>query len=214
LVTQQKGTDLGVFRFYEPRTGHGLAHDPLNSIVAPRPIGWISSRAADGVRNLAPYSFFNLFNYVPPIIGFCSIGPKDSIANIEATGEFVWNLVSRDLAAAMNASSAMVPPEVDEFDLAGLEAAPSRLIGAPRVAASPVQFECRHSQTLQLTSAAGDPVAAWVVFGEVVGVHIAEAVIVDGSFSTIAADPVLRGGGWGDYFTVSESALFRMKRPG
>lgn len=213
-MTAKKGTDLGVFRYYEPRDGHGLAHDPLNAIVAPRPIGWISSRSADGVRNLAPYSFFNLFNYVPPIIGFCSIGPKDSIANIEATGEFVWNLVSRDLAEAMNASSASVPPDVDEFALAGLEAAPSRVIAAPRVAASPVQFECRHSQTLQLTSAAGDALPAWLVLGEVVGVHIAEAVIVDGSFSTIAADPVLRGGGWGDYFTVSEAALFRMKRPG
>lgn len=213
-MTVEKGTDLGVFRFYEPRLGHGLAHDPLNAIVAPRPIGWISSLSADGVRNLAPYSFFNLFNYVPPIIGFCSIGPKDSIANIEATGEFVWNLVSRDLAEAMNASSANVPADVDEFVLAGLEAAPSRVIAAPRVAASPVQFECRHSQTLQLTSAAGEAIPAWLVLGEVVGVHIAEDVIADSSFDTVAANPVLRGGGWGDYFTVSEAALFRMKRPG
>lgn len=212
-MTAKKGTGLRVFRFYEPRAGHGLAHDPLNAIVAPRPIGWISSHSAAGVRNLAPYSFFNLFNYVPPIIGFCSIGPKDSIANIEATREFVWNLVSRDLAEAMNASSAQVPPDVDEFVLAGIEAAPSRVIAAPRVAASPVQFECRHSQTLQLTSARGDALPAWLVLGEVVGVHIAEHVIVDGSFSTLAADPVLRGGGWGDYFTISEAALFRMKRP-
>ncbi|WP_294102125.1 flavin reductase family protein [Sphingomonas sp.] len=213
-MTAQKGTDLGVFRYYEPRDGHDLAHDPLNAIVAPRPIGWISSLSSGGVRNLAPYSFFNLFNYVPPIIGFCSIGPKDSIANIEATGEFVWNLVSRDLAEAMNASSASVAPEVDEFDLAGLAAAPSRLVAAPRVAASPVQFECRHSQTLQLTSAAGDPVEAWVVFGEVVGVHIAEEAIVDEAFSTLAARGVMRGGGWGDYFEVTADALFRMKRPG
>ena len=205
---------MGVFRFYEPRRGHGLAHDPLNAIVAPRPIGWISSLSPDGVRNLAPYSFFNLFNYVPPIIGFCSIGPKDSIANIEATGEFVWNLVSRALAEAMNASSASVPADIDEFALAGLEAAPSQIVAAPRVAASPVQFECRHSQTLQLTSAAGDALQAWLVLGEVVGVHIAEDVIVNGSFDTVAAAPVLRGGGWGDYFGISDAARFRMKRPG
>lgn len=166
------------------------------------------------MRNLAPYSFFNLFNYVPPIIGFCSIGPKDSIANIEATREFVWNLVSRDLAEAMNATSASVSGDIDEFDLAAIETAPSRIVAPPRVAASPVQFECRHSQTLQLTSAAGDPVEAWVVFGEVVGIHIAESVIVDGSFDTLAAAAVLRGGGWGDYFGISEAARFRMKRPG
>lgn len=205
---------MGVFHFYQPRDGHRLAHDPLNSIVAPRPIGWISSLSPGGVRNLAPYSFFNLFNYVPPIIGFCSIGPKDSIANIEATREFVWNLVSRDLAEAMNATSASVPGDVDEFDLAAIEAAPSRIVAPPRVAASPVQFECRHSQTIQLTSAAGEAIESWLVLGEVVGIHIAEQAIVDGSFSTLAADPVLRGGGWGDYFGISEAARFRMKRPG
>lgn len=151
---------------------------------------------------------------MPPIIGFCSIGPKDSIANVEATGEFVWNLVSRELAEAMNATSASVPGDVDEFDLAGIDAAPSRLVAPPRVAASPVQFECRHSQTIQLTSAAGKALDAWLVMGEVVGIHIAQTAIVAGSFDTVAADPVLRGGGWGDYFTISDAARFRMKRPG
>ena len=95
------------FHFYEPHAGHGLPHDPLNAIVAPRPIGWVSTVAADGTRNLAPYSFFNLFNYRPPIIGFASVGWKDSVTNIEATGEFVWNLATRPLAEAMNARSTM-----------------------------------------------------------------------------------------------------------
>ena len=103
--------------FYEPRHGHGLAHDPLNAIVAPRPIGWISTVNASGAVNLAPYSFFNLFSYKPPIIGFSSQGWKDTVANAGATGEFVWNLATRAQADAMNATSATVPPEVDEFDL-------------------------------------------------------------------------------------------------
>ena len=106
--------------YYEPAQGHGLAHDPFNAIVGPRPIGWIASRSAEGVLNLAPYSFFNAFNYIPPIIGFASIGHKDSLSNIEQTGEFVWNLATLPLAEAMNQSCAAVGPEVDEFELAGL----------------------------------------------------------------------------------------------
>src|SRR5580692_7107940 len=131
------------YHVYEPRDGHGLAHDPLNSIVAPRPIGWISTRSSGGVHNLAPYSFFNLFNYKPPILGFASIGWKDSVANVQATGEFVWNLATQSLAEAMNASSATVPAAQDEFELARLTATPSKLVRAPRVAESPVSFECR-----------------------------------------------------------------------
>ena len=204
--------------FYEPRDGHstipGLLHDPLNAIVAPRPIGWISTRGADGTRNLAPYSFFNLFNYRPPIIGFASIGWKDSAANITATGDFVWNLATRALAEAMNTSSATVAAGVDEFALAGLETAPSQLVAPPRVAASPVAFECRHTQTLRLTNQAGAEVDAWLILGEVVGIHIAPDLIVDGSYRTAAAHPILRGGGPGDYFDVREDAVFAMRRPG
>jgi flavin reductase (DIM6/NTAB) family NADH-FMN oxidoreductase RutF len=85
--------------FYEPRQGHGLPHDPFNAIVGPRPIGWISSLSGEGVRNLAPYSFFNAFNYVPPIVGFASIGAKDTLRNVQETGEFVWNLATRPLAS-------------------------------------------------------------------------------------------------------------------
>jgi flavin reductase (DIM6/NTAB) family NADH-FMN oxidoreductase RutF len=198
--------------FYQPAHGHGLAHDPLNAIVAPRPIGWISTTSAAGVRNLAPYSFFNLFNYHPPIIGFASVGWKDSVANIAETGEFVWNLVTRTAAEAMNASSAGVTPEVDEFALAGLDALPSTLVRPDRVAISPVHFECRHTQTIRLTDAAGNDTPSWLVLGEVVGVHIDPALITDGVFDTAAAAPVLRGGGWGDYFTLGEK--FLMRRPG
>ena len=203
--------------FYQPRDGHktvpGLAHDPLNAIIAPRPIGWISTLAADGTRNLAPYSFFNLFNYRPPIIGFASTGWKDSAANITETGEFVWNLVTRDLAEAMNASAATVDPDTDEFTLAGLETAPSRLVAPPRVAASPVAFECRHTQTLQLTDLAGSDLTTWLFLGEVIGIHIAPDLIQDGSYRTAAAHPILRGGGPADYFEVHDDALFQMRRP-
>jgi len=199
--------------YYEPRHGHGLPHDPFNAIVGPRPIGWVSTQDAEGRRNLAPYSFFNAFNYTPPIVGFASIGWKDSVRNIEATGEFAWNLATRPLAEAMNASCAAVPPEVDEFELAGLEAAPSRLIAPPRVAASPVSFECRLTQLLQLQGADGAKVETWLVLGEVVAVHIARALLKDGIYDTAAARPILRGGGPADYFEIAPEALFRMWRP-
>ena len=198
---------------YQPREGHRLAHDPLNSIVAPRPIGWISTAAADGTRNLAPYSFFNLFNYRPPIVGFSSIGRKDSVTNAEASGEFVWNLASTALAGPMNRTSATVGPEVDEFELAGLTPATSELVGPARVAESLVSFECRVSRVQQLTDAAQREVGSWLVLGEVVMVHIDERVLVDGVFDTLAADPLLRGGGPSDYFTVSAERRLRMDRP-
>jgi len=199
---------------YEPLAGHRLAHDPLNSIVAPRPIGWVSTVAADGTRNLAPYSFFNLFSYRPPIVGFSSIGRKDSVANAEASGEFVWNLASAALAESMNATSAAVGPEVDEFELARLTPQSSSLVAPPRVAESLVAFECRVSGVQELTDAGGSGVDAWLVLGEVVQVHIDERVLVDGVFDTLAADPLLRGGGPADYFTVSQERRLRMARPG
>ena len=203
--------------FYEPRDGHagvpGLAHDPLNAIIAPRPIGWISTISATGVRNLAPYSFFQLFNYRPPIIGFSSTAWKDSAENIAATGEFVWNLVTRDLAEAMNATSATVGAGVDEFTLAALEAVPSRLVAPPRVAASPVSFECRHTQTLRLQALGGRELETWLIMGEVIGIHIAPDLIQDGSYRTAAAHPVTRGGGPGEYFEIGEEARFEMRRP-
>jgi flavin reductase (DIM6/NTAB) family NADH-FMN oxidoreductase RutF len=199
--------------FYEPRQGHGLPHDPFNAIVGPRPIGWISSLSGAGVRNLAPYSFFNAFNYVPPIVGFASIGAKDTLRNVQETGEFVWNLATRPLAEAMNASCAAVGPEVDEFALAGLTPAPSRLVAAPRVAETPVAFECKVTQIIQLQQASGETVPTWLVLGEVVGVHIAAASLKDGIYDTATAGHILRAGGPADYFSVGPEQLFQMHRP-
>jgi flavin reductase (DIM6/NTAB) family NADH-FMN oxidoreductase RutF len=199
--------------FYRPAEGHGLRHDPFNALVAPRPIGWISSRDADGVLNLAPYSFFNAFNYTPPIIGFASVGHKDSVSNIEQTHEFVWNLATRELAEAMNATSATVPPRVEEFALAGLTTEPGRVVGVPRVAESPVSMECRLSQLVRLTGADGTVTDTWMVFGEVVGVHIREDLLEDGVYDTAKAHPVLRGGGPTAYFEIGPEARFDMVRP-
>ena len=201
------------FHFYEPAQGHGLPHDPFNAIVGPRPIGWIASHSAQGVANLAPYSFFNAFNYVPPIIGFSSVGRKDSVDNIEATGEFTWNLVTRPLAEAMNASCAAVGPEVDEFELSSLQKAASRTVSVPRVAQARVSFECRLSQLIQLKSANGSDVLTWLVLGEVTGIHIDRSLLVQGIYDTAAAAPVLRGGGPADYFEIDPQALFKMRRP-
>ncbi|PKU24138.1 flavin reductase family protein [Telmatospirillum siberiense] len=198
---------------YEPRAGHGLPHDPFNAIVGPRPIGWISSRAGNGNLNLAPYSFFNAFNYIPPIVGFASVGRKDSVRNIGETGEFVWNLVTRPLAEAMNQTCAAVPPEVSEFGLAGLTPVPSDLIAVPRVGESPVSFECRRTQIIELQGADGSRVGTWLVLGEVVKVHIAKALLKDGVYDTAAAGHVLRGGGPADYFSIGPNQLFRMRRP-
>jgi len=199
--------------FYEPRAGHGLPHDPFNAIVGPRPIGWISTRSHTGVPNLAPYSFFNAFNYTPPIVGFASIGYKDTVRNVEETGEFCWNLATRTLAARMNATCAMVPSDVDEFALAGLTPAASRLVRAPRVAETPVSFECRLTQLIQLQGADGQAVPSWLVLGEVIGVHIARDTLKDGVYDTAHAGHILRGGGPADYFEVGPAQLFRMSRP-
>ena len=198
---------------YEPKNGHGLKHDPFNAIVAPRPIGWISSRGARGNVNLAPYSFFNAFCYKPPIIGFSSTSRKDSIHNIEETGEFVWNLATMALAKQMNATAAHVARDVSEFDVAGLTAAPGKLVSVPRVAESPVSFECKLSQVLQLHGANGEPAEAWLTLGEVVAVHIDKAFIKDGVYQTALAHPITRAGRRGDYFEIRPDALFEMVRP-
>ena len=199
--------------FYEPRNGHGLPHDPFNSIVGPRPIGWVSTKSASGILNLAPYSFFNAFNYVPPIVGFCSVGAKDSLRNVQETGEFVWNLVTRPLAEAMNKTCAPVPPEVNEFELAGLTPQASNIVQVPRVLESPVAFECRYTQIIQLQGHDQQKVNSWLVLGEVVGIHIDERSLKDGIYDTANAQHVMRGGGPADYFSVGPEQLFRMSRP-
>ncbi len=198
---------------YDPAIGHGLAHDPLNSIVGPRPIGWVSSQSAAGTLNLAPYSFFNLFNYKPPILAFSSIGLKDSAGNIAATGAFVWNLVTRPLAERMNATCATVGPEVDEFALAGLTPAASSRIAVPRVAESPVAFECVLTQQMRLKNKEGIELGAYMTFGEVVMIHIAEHLIVDGLYDVASSQTILRAGRGGDYIEVRPDAFFEMARP-
>ncbi|AJZ90399.1 flavin reductase family protein [Cedecea neteri] len=199
--------------YYEPSEGHGLPHDPLNAIVGPRPIGWISSCNLQGQRNLAPYSFFNCFNYRPPIIGFSSTGWKDSVQNILDTKEFVWNLATRPLAEQMNETSVTLPRGEDEFQRAGLTPVAGTKVSASLVAESPVNFECRLSQCIRLTSADGEALNSWLVLGEVIAVHIDEALLIDGVYQTALAQPVLRAGGPTAYYTVDESQRFDLVRP-
>ncbi len=197
--------------FYEPTKGHGLPHDPFKAIVAPRPIGWISTRSRAGQVNLAPYSFFNAFSSNPPIIGFSSESYKDSIRNAEETGEFVANLVTKQLAAAMNRTSAPVDPSVDEMQLAGLEAAPCRLVAAPRVADAPAALECKLLQVVRLRDLQGNEMDTYLVLGQVVGVHIDPRFLHDGRFDLIAAQPIMRAGYRDDYVEIGE--MFGMVRP-
>lgn len=206
---QTNGTD---FYFYEPGRGHGLAHDPFKAIVGPRPIGWFSTLDEQGQVNLAPYSFYNTLGDNPPILGFSSTGRKHSVRNIEATGEFVANFVSKALAEAMNTTSIEVAPGVDEMAMAGLTPAPCRLVAPPRVAESPAALECKLLQVIQLHDLAGKPLEQYLVLGQVVGVHINPAYLVNGRFDTAAAQPLLRAGYRGDYAEIS--SMFEMLRPG
>jgi len=197
--------------FYDPAKGHGLKHDPFKAIVAPRLIGWISTRSATGQLNLAPYSFFGAFATFPAIIGFCSEGYKDSIGNIEATGEFVWNLATKPLAEQMNRTSAPVAPEVDEFELAGLTPAPGRNVAVPHVGEAPAALECKLLQIVRLHTLDGAPMDNYLALGQVVGVHIQNEYLKDGLFDTHAAQPIMRAGYRADYAQIGD--LFQMVRP-
>jgi flavin reductase (DIM6/NTAB) family NADH-FMN oxidoreductase RutF len=188
----------------------GLPHDPIKAIVAPRPIGWLSTLDAQGRPNLAPYSFTNMIQTVPPILVFGSDGVKHSAANAIATGEFVFNLATRDLFDAMNASSETLAEGENEFHHAGLEMAPCRLVNAPRVAASPASLECKVIQHGALRDVEGRDTGGVFVMGQVVGVHLAEAAVQDGRFDMIAAGTVARCG-YRDYLHVTE--LFSALRP-
>ena len=207
---------LGGAMFYDTRSGdHGLQQDPFKACVIPRPIGWISTLAPDGTTNLAPYSFFNAVAGSPPMVMFCSGGrkpdgsAKDTVTNIEATGEFVVNLATWGLKEAMSRSSASVPASVDEFEIAGLETAPSELVGPPRVAASPVHLECRHHQTVDLPT--DDPARRnAMVIGRVIGIHIDDAVISDGRVEASRLQPIARLG-YQEYARID--AIFSMDRP-
>lgn len=205
---------MSSIHFYQPKEGHGLAHDPFNAIIAPRPIGWISTKSKDGVLNVAPYSFFNALNYTPPIIGFsCVGGRKDSLVNAQETGEFCWNLVSKPLASAMNQTSKPLPPEESEFAISGLQTINSNVVSVPRVKESLVSMECKLTDVVQLKNAQGEAVSSWFIMGEVVGVHIDTSLIENGVYQTLKGEPVMRGGGAGDYFTINKEDHFEMLRP-
>ena len=199
--------------FYEPSAGHRLPHDPFKAIVAPRPIGWIGTVAADGVPNLAPYSYFNAVCDAPPMLMFSSNGRKDTLRNAEITGCFTWNMATRPLADRMNRTSAPVAADVDEFALAGLAMAASRLIPAPRVADSPASLECRVVRVIALDDLDGRSADHFMVVGQVVGVHIDPAFLNDGLFDTAAAQPILRAGYRADYADISADSMFQMVRP-
>ncbi|MGE4345600.1 MAG: flavin reductase family protein [Geoalkalibacter sp.] len=200
------------YHSYRVAEGHGLRHDPFGSLIAPRPIGWISSQSAMGVPNLAPYSFFNAFSYTPPIIGFTSIGWKDTAQNISETGEFVWNLATRHLSEQMNLSSVEAPGEVNEFVHAGLEMAASEEVAAPRVGAALAAMECRHTQTVRLTNLSGGETDSWLIFGQVIVVHIHRDLIHNDVVRTELAEPLGRGGGK-DYFVASDASRLSLQRP-
>ena len=202
--------------FYHTNQPHGLKHNPFNALVVPRPIGWISSMDTQGRVNLAPYSFFNGVAYTPPQVMFSATGPhdheggfKDTVANIKERKEFVVNIATWPLREAMNASSAPAPHGVDEFDLAGLTAEPSELIEPPRVKESPVHFECKLTTMVELPSANTD-VPNTVVFGEVLGIHITDEMIVDGLIDYRKTQPIGRLG-YRDYVRVTD--VFSMHRP-
>ena len=198
--------------FYRPADGHGLPHNPFNAIVTPRPIGWISTRDAQGRTNLAPYSFFNGVAYEPPQVMFASTSnkpdrgdTKDSLANIRETGVFCVNVVEYAMRDAMNATSATLPREVDEADSAGVEMTPCREIDCARVANAPASLECRMTQIVKIEGAFN-----FVVFGEVVGVHLRDDALVDGRFDVTTYQPLSRMG-YRDYTVVRE--VFELKRP-
>ena len=199
--------------FYRPGLDpHGLPHNPFKAIVSPRPIGWISTLDAEGLPNLAPYSFFNAVADTPPMVLYSSTGPKsreverkDTVANIRATGEFVVNIVSMALRDAMNASSAPLPHGVDEFEAAGIEKAPCAVVAPPRVKAAPASLECRLWKTIDLPGAANI-----LVIGEVVGVHIDETLLREGMLDVTLYQPLSRLG-YRDYAAVTE--VFPMVRP-
>jgi flavin reductase (DIM6/NTAB) family NADH-FMN oxidoreductase RutF len=196
--------------FYEPGKGHGLSHDPFKAIVAPRPIGWISTMGRDGSINLAPYSFFNAFSSRPPLVWFSSEGEKDSFTFARETGEFVANLAGGHIFKEMNATSVDAPRGVNEFGYAGLTPAPSRLVAAPRVAEAHAALECKVTEIFEPKGLDGKPAGVHVCTGEVIGIHIDEAVMTDGLFDNVKAGNVSRLG-YLDFSAITET--FAMRRP-
>ncbi|MFZ2100230.1 MAG: flavin reductase family protein [Oricola sp.] len=179
--------------FFEPEKGHDLPYNPFKAIVAPRPIGWVSTRGRDGTPNLAPYSFFNAVSDTPPIVLFSSSGRKDSVTNAEETGEFVCNFVGEAQFREMSQTSFAYERGISEFPAAGLEEAECRLVKAPRVAQAPAALECVVTEIRQVKSRAGET-NNWMVFGEVVGIHVDDAMMTNGRFDLAKARPVTRLG--------------------
>jgi len=199
--------------FYRPEDGHGWPHNPFNAIVTPRPIGWISTRGADGSENLAPYSFFNAVAYVPPQVMFSSTGAKDdrdgtkdSVSNIRETGVFCVNIVEYAMKDAMNLTSGPWPREIDEFEKAGIARAECETIACSRVADAPANLECRLTRIVKLPGEAN-----FAVFGEVTGVHLRDDCLKDGIFDVLSFNPLTRMG-YRDYSVIREK--FSLNRPG
>lgn len=192
---------------------HGLPHDPFKALIAPRPVGWISTVGADGVLNLAPYSFFNAVSERPHYVMFSSVNVKDSLRNIRETGEFTCSLACWDTRLAMNLSSAAVAPHHDEFALAQLTPAPSRFVAPPRVGESPAAFECRHWKTIELPDVTpGADSGHFLVIGQVVGIYIDDRFITDGCVDTGAMKPLARLG-YMDYAVITPDSVFTLNRP-
>ncbi|MBL1422575.1 MAG: flavin reductase family protein [Alphaproteobacteria bacterium] len=196
--------------FFEPRAGHNLPHDPFRAIVAPRPIGWISSISETGIVNLAPYSFFNAIAGTPPMVMFASEGIKDSITNVMATREFTVNLATKPLADRLNESARAHGAEINEFEVAGLTPIPCNFVKAPRVKESPAALECKVTEILPLKDLNGDPGDRVMAIAEVVGIHIDDSCLTDGLFDMVSARTIARCGYW-DYQETTE--LFNMPRP-
>jgi flavin reductase (DIM6/NTAB) family NADH-FMN oxidoreductase RutF len=198
--------------FYEPhhRDRTLLPHDPFKAMVLPRPVGWISTVSAKGEVNLAPYSYFNAFSSNPPIVGFSSEGEKDSSTFAMETGEFVWSMATYALRDEMNATAASLPRGQSEFAHARLETAPSRLVRAPRVKASPAALECRVTEIIRLKDVDGSDTGRRVVLGRVIGVHLDERFVKNGRLDAAAMQPIARGG-YDEYSVVER--VFTMPRP-
>lgn len=198
--------------FYEPKNGHGLPHNPFNALIAPRPIGWISTRDANGIDNLAPYSFFNAVSYSPPQVMFSSTGgkedreiSKDSVANIMEIGAFCVNIVSSDMRDKMNSTSLPLDYHIDEFEYCGIKRSECELISCSRVSESPANLECRLVEIVKLPGKANV-----AVFGEVIGIHIRDEYLKDGLFDTLKSRPLARLG-YQDYSEITH--LFSLPRP-
>lgn len=201
---------MSQFHSYSPKDGHGLPHNPFKALISPRPIAWISTVSPDGGYNLAPYSFFGAFSETPPIIGFSSLGWKDSVRNIEASGEFVHNLATRNVVSEMVETSAPMPYEHSEFERAGLTPIASEMVAPPRVGEASGAFECKLIELKQLHDAAGEKTDNYFVLGEVVRIHIAHDVIEEGLVDERKLGLVSRLG-YLSYLSVSD--LFEMHRP-